>query len=111
MRTLKFIVEGQIIKKDPSCNFDDLVPGTEDYLEVEFSFSPEWDNCVKAVTFGSVLGYTFDSRIMKDGVSCFVPLNATKKRMFTIKIVGRRKGTETYITTNKITVTQNGGKA
>ena len=40
MRTLKFIVEGQIIKQDPSCDFTNLVPGTEGYLRAEFSFSP-----------------------------------------------------------------------
>ena len=39
MRTLKFIVEGQIIKQDPNCDFSNLVPGTEGYLRAEFSFS------------------------------------------------------------------------
>lgn len=28
MRTLSFIVDRQIIKKNPECDFDNIVPGT-----------------------------------------------------------------------------------
>lgn len=28
MRTLSFIVNGQIIKKNPECDFSNLIPGT-----------------------------------------------------------------------------------
>lgn len=28
MRTLSFIVEGQIIKQNPECDFSNLIPGT-----------------------------------------------------------------------------------
>ena len=33
MRSLKFIVNGQIIEKDPSFDFDNLVPGSDGYLK------------------------------------------------------------------------------
>ena len=51
MRTLKFIVHDQIVEKDPKCDFDNLVPGTEGYLRAVFSFSPEWDDCVRVAAF------------------------------------------------------------
>ena len=41
MRTLKFIVNGQIIKQDPKCDFSNLIPASEGYLVAEFSFSKE----------------------------------------------------------------------
>ena len=43
MRILKFVVENQKIKQDPSCDFSGLVAGTEGYLKAEFVFSKEWD--------------------------------------------------------------------
>ena len=39
MRTLKFVVDKQIIKQNPDCDFSGLVPGTDGYLQAEFSFS------------------------------------------------------------------------
>lgn len=41
MRILKFIINGQIIEKDPFCDFSGLVAGCKE-LYAEFSFSPEW---------------------------------------------------------------------
>lgn len=54
MRTLRFIIDGQSIKKDPSCDFSGLVPGTKGYLKAQFQFSDEWKKCKKAAIFGSV---------------------------------------------------------
>lgn len=42
MRTLKFIVNAQQIHKDPSCDFDNLVAGTKNYLRAHFTFSPDF---------------------------------------------------------------------
>lgn len=28
MRTLSFIIDGQIIRKNPECDFNNLIPGT-----------------------------------------------------------------------------------
>ena len=51
MRTLKFIVEDQIIRPDPNCDFSGLVPGTKGYLKAEFAFSKAWDEYVKVAGF------------------------------------------------------------
>lgn len=109
MRTLKFIVDDLNIKQDPNCDFSGLVPGTENYLKAEFAFSSHWNGIVKAATFWSALGKEYEPQVLKDGFSCIIPKEALKKRVFKVKIVGISKdGVKT--TTNKVTVTQNGGK-
>ena len=107
MRTLKFIVDGQIIKKDPDCNFDGLVPGSEGYLRAQFSFSKEWDGCVKVASFWSVMGKEYEPQVLEDGVSCMIPSEALERYSYDIRVIGKK---ENYrISTNKVTVCQDGG--
>jgi hypothetical protein len=109
MRTLRFIVEDQIIKQDPNCDFDGLVPGTNGYLEAEFSFSPQWDGCVKAAGFYSPMGREIGASVLVGGTTCTVPFEALKFQAFKIRIVGK-KG-DLKLVTDKVTVTQNGGNS
>lgn len=106
-RILRFIVEGQIVKRDPECDFDNLVPGTEGYLQAEFSFSKEWNGYVKAAAFFSIMGKEYPPEILKNGTRCTIPAEALKHRTFKISVVGRKDSNK--LTTNKITITQNGG--
>jgi hypothetical protein len=108
MRTLKFIVDGQVIKPDPECDFGGLVPGTEGYLQAEFSFSKEWDGCAKVVAFYSLLGKEYPPQVLKDGKICVIPSEALKRRVFTVQVLGRKRGMK--LSTNKAAVSQNGGK-
>lgn len=107
MRTLRFIVDGQIIRQDPTCNFEGLVPGTEEHLKAEFIFSPDWEGYVKVATFWSMLGREYPPRELKDGRSCIIPAEALKRRTFEIKVIGKKNGTK--ILTNKVAVSQRGG--
>lgn len=107
MRTLRFIVDDQIIRKDPNCDFDNLVPGSEEYLEADFSFSREWDNCVKVVAFFSSLGVEYEPKVLKDGRTCIIPAEALQKKVFKVQVIGRRDNYR--IKTNKEDVVQNGG--
>lgn len=108
MRTLKFIVDGLIIKQDPNCDFENLVPGTDGYLEAEFTFSKEWDGFVKAASFYSALGHEYPARLLKNGVTCDIPKEALAKRVFKIRITGMQG--KITMNTNKVEVHQNGGK-
>lgn len=108
MRTLKFIVEGQDIKLDPTCDFSGLVPGTEGYLRAQFSFSPEWRGYAKVAAFFSPLGREYEPKVLRDGISCDIPAEALEKRSFKIQIQGKRRGVK--MNTHKVTVRQNGGK-
>ena len=107
MKTLKFIVNGQDIALDPSCDISGLVPGTTGYVKAEFKFSPEWDNCVKVVGFYSNLGREFEPRVLKRGKTCEIPTEALKKSIFKIQVFGKRD--DFAICTNKITIHQKGG--
>ena len=106
MRTLKFIIDNQIITTDPTCDFSGLVPGTEGYLQAEFSFSPEWDKCVKVAEFIGRSDKDCYPQILKDGKTCVIPAEAIKRPAFGIRVVG--KNDERKLTTNKLIVCQKG---
>lgn len=108
MRTLKFIVEGQTIRQDPECDFSNLVPGTENYMKAEFSFSNEWQGCMKVIGFYSIMGKEYKPEVIKDGSSCIIPAEALKKRAFKLRVGGVRPN-GTKIITDKITISQDGG--
>lgn len=108
MRTLKFIVDGQVIKQDPRCNFNDLVPGTEGYL-AEFSFSSEWNGAPKVIAFWSSLGKEYSPQVLKDGKTCVIPTEALAHRVFKVQVLGKKDGRK--LITNKVVINQNGGKA
>lgn len=108
LRILKFIVDKQIIKQDPSCDFSGLIPGTEGYLKAEFSFSKEWKDCPKVARFFSRMGKEYPPQALTDGKSCIIPAEALKKKAFGIQVIGKKDGLK--ITTDKIVVIQNGGK-
>lgn len=107
MRTLKFIVNGQTITQDPTCDFTGLVPGTEGYLQAEFVFSPEWESVVKVVGFFSNMGREYEPRLLNNSKTCVIPTDALKNRIFKIQVIGKNG---TYkIKTNKLAVEQKGG--
>lgn len=107
MRTLRFIVDDQIIKQDPNCDFTNLVPGSEGYLQAYFSFSPAWNGCAKVAAFYSTMGKEYQPQVIKDGL-CLIPAEALAKKQFVIKVIGKKAGYK--INTNFVTVTQDGGK-
>jgi hypothetical protein len=43
LRILKFAVNGQILKMDPKCDFENIVAGSKNYLVAQFNFNSEWD--------------------------------------------------------------------
>jgi hypothetical protein len=105
---LKFIVEDQILKVDPDCDFSGLIPGSENYLRAEFIFPKEWNSYVKIAAFFSPLGTEYEPQILKDGRSCVIPAEALVRRKFKLRIYGM--GADgTSMRTNKLTVCQNGG--
>lgn len=108
MRTLKFIVDDQILRQDPNCDFSNLIPGTNGYLVAEFSFSKTWEGVSKVAAFYSPLGREYPPRLLADGRTCVIPFEALEKRVFTIQVIGK-KG-ESKLTTNKLAVRQDGGK-
>ena len=109
MRTLRFIVKGQIIEQDPNCSFENIVPGTRAYLKAKFLFDSDWDDFAKVAAFYDVMGREYTPQLLKEGNACLIPTEALRNRVFKVQVLGR-KGDET-LTTNKVEVHQNGGKA
>lgn len=108
MRTLKFIVDRQIVKKDPTCDFSGLIKGTKGYLKAQFTFSREWDRCAKVVGFSSNMGVEYKPQALDENGCCFIPEDALKRQSFNIQVFGKRDGY--FILTNKMTIFQDGGK-
>lgn len=108
MRTLKFNVDGSVLKPDPSCDFANLVPGSNEVVVAEFKFSSEWAGVRKVAAFYSVLGREYTPQILQDGVRCFIPTHALERRSFKIQIMGIINGKK--VQTNKLAVSQDGGK-
>ena len=106
MRTLKFIVIGQTIKRDPACDFEGLTPGSEGYVRASFAFSREWAGMTKVAAFRSG-NKDYKPQELKDGFSCTIPAAVLKRPIFNIRVLGK-KG-ETKLTTDKVFVHQNGG--
>lgn len=106
MRTLRFIINGQTIKKDPKCDFSGLVPGTEGHLKAEFLFSSEWAKHTKVVAFYSVLGVEYDPQQLINGKSCEIPAEALKRRKFKLQVLGKNGNTK--LITNKLEILQDG---
>lgn len=109
MRTLKFIVDGQSIRQDPACDFSNLVPGSKGYLQAEFKFSKEWAGTEKVAGFYSVMGREFPPQVINSSNICPIPDEALKGEKFKIRVFGLR-GADFKLTTDKVTVCQNGGK-
>lgn len=107
MRTLKFIVEDQIVRPDTSCNFSGLVPGTTGYLQAEFTFSKAWDGYAKVVGFYSMMGYEFEPQALEKDGTCMIPADACTRSKFKIQVLGKRG--EDTLKTNKLVINQNGG--
>lgn len=94
---------------DPACDFDGLVPGTSGYVRAVFSFSPEWTGFKKVAMFSSALGKKYPSQTLSDGKACLIPMMALERRVFKIQVHGEKGALK--LTTNKVAVSQNGGKA
>ena len=90
MRTLRFIVDGQTIRKDPDCDFSGLVAGSVGYLRANFKFSKEWFGCVKAASFwysGLEHGALLDALD-----SCMIPEEALNGEQFQVSVTGVKSG-------------------
>lgn len=101
MRVLEFNVNNQILAKNPSCDFGNIVPGTEGYLRARFSFSHEWDNCILIARF--FRGNEEHACRIVDN-TCDIPPEVLTGRTFNVSVLGQRDNYR--LTTNKILIVQ-----
>lgn len=108
MRTLRFLVDGQTIKQDPTCDFDNLFSDKNSKVCAEFAFSSEWNDKIKVAAFWSMLDKEYEPQALDNKNSCVIPSGALKRASFKIQVLGLR-GSE-KLTTNKLTILQTGGR-
>lgn len=101
MRLLKFNVNAQHILKDPNCDFTNIVAGTKGYLRAQFTFSPEWQDCVMVASFWR--GQEEHAEFIING-ECMIPEEALVGPTFRVSVVGQRGYYR--ITTDKVLVRQ-----
>lgn len=101
MRLLVFNVDSQRIQKDPSCDFSNIVAGTNNYLRAKFTFSDEWRGCVKAVSFWRG---EKEYAVLLNNDECDIPSEVLVGATFRVSVTGQRNGC--FIPTNKILVRQ-----
>lgn len=107
MRALRFIVDNETIKQDPSCDFTGLFPGKNSDIRAEFVFSPEWKNKVKVAAFWSTLDKEYEPQVIEED-ACNIPVEALDKASFKIQVLGKRS--RDFLYTNKLTILQTGGR-
>lgn len=86
MRKLEFKIEGQVLKKDPDCDFSMIVRGSRGYLQCSFSFDENWNGCTKVVHF-----YTDDGKstfIKLVGDTCMVPDDVLDNAVISLNAIG-----------------------
>ena len=107
MRTLRFIVDGDTIVKDPSCDFNGLFPGSNSNIRAEFVFSPEWRSRTKVAAFWSMLNTEYEPQLLDEDNTCLIPKEALDKPAFKVQILGKYRGR--IFKTSTDTVYQRGG--
>lgn len=90
MRTLKFNVVDNVIKRDPESDFSRL--SKEKNVQLVFSFSEDWDGFVKVVEF-TRSNTEFEPKVLQHGSTCEIPIEALRGLFFRISILGK-KGSE-----------------
>ena len=109
MQTLSFIVDGQILEKDPKCDFSGLIPGSDNYLKAKFTFSSEWNGLLKVIGIWSRLGAEYPPQVLENDGTFLIPAEVLESKYFKIQVIGKRKGDTFKLTTNKLEICQNGG--
>ena len=108
MRTLRFIVDGQTVKQDPTCDFSGLFLNKGSGVCAEFFFSSEWNDKIKVAAFWSILDKEYEPQALDNKNACIIPVEAFSRASFKIQVLGI--GGHERLTTNKLVVLQTGGK-
>lgn len=108
MRTLRFIVDGQTIKQDPTCDFSGLFNCKNSNVCAEFVFSSEWNGVTKVAAFWSILDEEYEPQVIDEKNTCIIPVEAFTRAAFKVQVLGMKRSTK--LTTNKLVVLQTGGR-
>lgn len=102
MRTLEFKIEQQLLTKDPTCDFSNIVAGSKNYLRAHFAFSDDWAGCLKAASFWR--GEEEYAVLLDGSGNCMIPPEVLVGATFAVTVLGKNGKLE--IPTNRVIVRQ-----
>lgn len=102
MKVLKFDVKGQKIERDKSSDFDNIVRGTDNYIQLVFMFDSEWNGLRKVISLFNSDGEEENFVLYNNKIS--LNKNITKGSLFGFRIYG--SGNDRVIKTEKEYVEQ-----
>lgn len=100
-RKLRFIVTGQEIRKDPSCDFTNIVANSRGYLTASFTFLGDWSGMQKVGLFYKY-GQEYAEKIVNN--ECVIPAEALTYTNFQVGVCGVKDATRVF--TNKVVIEQ-----
>ena len=105
MESLRFKIKGQILQKDSSSNFRNLVAGSSNIYNAEFAFDENWIGYKAVAVFAA--GEIIETiPIIAGGVA--IPSDILAYNKFTVKVLGQNG--DRFLPTTEVTVRQIGGK-
>lgn len=104
METLRFLIKGQMIKKDPACPFNRMVAGSSNYYVAEFDMDEAWQgySCVAKFNVDGALSY---APIV--GGRVVIPKDVLKHKKFSVVVIGKKA--DIILNTNETKIIQTGG--
>ncbi len=94
MRTLKFIVEGDRVRKDRTClDFNDAYIPDDEPVNAEFIFGPEWNSYpIRVVAFFDRTRKECPPRTLDKNMRCVIPDEALRQSILHIQVLGIEGG-------------------
>lgn len=102
MRTLKYKVQKQNVIRDNTCDFSNIVRGTNNYINLIFEWDEDWKNKAKVISLRNAEGVETNLAV-KENVA--LPEIVTNGSIFSFVLYG--KDLEQKIQTNREYVEQN----
>lgn len=100
-RKLRFIIDGQEIKKEPDCDFSNIVANSRGYLIASFTFLGDWNGMQKVGLFYKY-GKEYAEKIVNN--ECIIPAEALTYTNFQVGVCGVKGDTRVF--TSKASVEQ-----
>lgn len=86
MRILRYKVQGQNIVRDSTCDFSNIVRGTNNYIKLVFDWDEDWRYKAKAISFRNSEGIETNLAVKE---SVVLPEIVTNGSMFSFVLYGK----------------------
>lgn len=86
MRILRYKVQGQNIIRDSTCDFSNIVRGTNNYIKLVFEWDKDWRNKAKVISLRNSEGVETNLAIKENAL---LPEVVTNGSMFSFVLYGK----------------------